>query len=149
MKKKILLFFIIILFFRCSKQSTKPLNQRIEKFQVSECKTDCGIDSIGVQTQKINSDLSVKLGYIVDCSWSKAFFKNITEIKDTLIIELDMPIENGGYPISECDCFYFFNFKIKNYTKEPRAIRVVDIFEDGKFLDERKIPEIEETPIID
>jgi len=149
MKNLIFYSFILALFIGCSKPKPQSLNKRITQFQVSECKTNCGLDSIGVKTTKVDNNLNVRLGYIVNCSWSRAFFKNITEVNDTLIVELDIPSENGEYPISECDCFYYFNFKIINYPKTPKAIRVIDIFEKDKFWDEIKIPEIEETSIID
>ncbi len=149
MKNLILLSIILFFFVACSKQKIQSLNKRVTQFQVSECKTNCGLDSIGVTTNKADKNLNVRLGYIVNCSWSKAFFKNITEVNDTLIVELDIPSENGEYPISECDCFYYFNFKIINYAKTPKAIRVIDVFEKDKFWDEIKIPKIEETSIID
>ena len=133
----------------CSKQKEQPLNERVEQFRVSECRTDCGIDSIGVRTYNIENDLKVKLGYIVNCSWDRAFLKNITEINDTLIVELDMPSENGHYPITECDCFLFFDFVIRNYSKAPKAIRVAELFEANTYWDERNFKEleIEETQI--
>ena len=149
MKNIIFYSFILVVFIGCSKSKSQSLNKKIELFQVSECKTNCGIDSIGVKTTKVNNNLNVRLGYIVNCSWSKAFFKNISEVNDTLVVELDLPNINGEYPITECDCFFYFKFKIVNYNKTPKAIRIIDIFEKGKFLDELKIPEIEETPIID
>ncbi|MDG4715089.1 hypothetical protein [Winogradskyella marincola] len=149
MKNLILYSFILFLFIGCSKPKPQSLNKKIKEFQVSECQTNCGLDSIGVKTAKVDNNLNVRIGYILNCSWSRAFFKNISEVNDTLIVELDLPNINGEYPITECDCFFYFNFKIVNYNKTPKAIRIIDIFENGKFLDELKIPEIEETPIID
>ncbi|WP_405570468.1 hypothetical protein [Winogradskyella sp. Asnod2-B02-A] len=147
MKNLISIVILVCLIIGCSGQKERPLNQKIEQFRVSECRTDCGIDSIGVRTYKAKNDLKVKLGYVVNCSWDRAFLKNITERNDTLIVELDMPSENGGYPISECDCFFFFEFTIKDYANKPKAIRVAELFEKNKFWDERRIPEIEETII--
>ncbi len=133
----------------CSKQKELALNQRVEKFQVSECRTDCGIDSIGVRTSKTKNDgLKVKLGYIVNCSWKKGYLKNIIEQNDTLIVKLDRPhSDNGEYPMTLCDCFIYFDFVVKNYNKKPKAIHVADLFEDNKYWDEktpREIVEIEE-----
>ncbi|NRR93371.1 hypothetical protein HSX10_17490 [Winogradskyella undariae] len=147
MKNLIIIALFVCLIIGCSEKKEQPLNQKIEQFRVSECRTDCGIDSIGVWTNNIENNLNVKLGYIVNCSWDSAFFKNITETNDTLIVELDMPNVNGEYPITECDCFFFFEFMIKNYNKEPKAIRVAELFGKNKFWDERRIPEIEETII--
>jgi len=150
MKNLIKLSVIFYLTISCSKQKEQPLNERVEQFQVSECRTDCGIDSIGVRTSKVKNDLGVKLGYVVNCSWKQAFIKNIEEQNDTLIFELDRPNKNGEYPITECDCFFFFEFIIKNYTKKPKTIRVAELFEKGKYWDERNFEqelEIEETVI--
>ena len=147
MKNLISIAILFCLIIGCSGKKAKPLNQRIEQFRVSKCRTDCGIDSVGVWINKIENNLNVKLGYIVNCSWDRAFLKNITEINDTLIVEFDKPNVNGEYPITECDCFFFFEFKIKNYAKEPKAIRVAKLFETNKFWDEKGIPEIEETII--
>ena len=139
MKNLISIAILVCLIIGCSGKKEQPLNQKIEKFLVSECRTECGIDSVGVWTNKIENNLNVKLGYIVNCSWKRAFLKNITETNDTLIVELDMPNVNGEYPITECDCFFFFEFIIKNYKKEPKAIRVAELFGDNKFWDERRI----------
>ncbi len=147
MKKLINIAIFVCLIIGCSERKEKSLNQKTKRFRVSECRTDCGIDSIGVSTNKSGKNLNVKLGYIVNCSWNKAFLKNITEINDTIIVELDKPNLNGEYPITECDCFFFFEFMIKNYNKEPRAVRVTELFDKNKFWDERRIPEIEETII--
>ncbi len=136
--------FIIFLIFGCTKEKGLPINQRVEKFQVSECRTDCGVDSIGVRTSKTrNDDLKVKLGYIINCSWKKGYLKDITERNDTLIVKLDRPhSDNGEYPMTLCDCFMYFDFEIKNYNKKPKAIRVVDLFEGNKYWDEKTPIEI-------
>jgi len=134
----------------CSKQKDIPLNKRVEQFQISECRADCGLDSLGIRTKKIeNENLKVSLGYILNCSWEQAYFKNITEKNDTLIVELDMPNSDGEYPITSCDCFFYFDFVIRDYNKLPKAIRVVDIFTENKYWDETAIfqTEIEETVI--
>lgn len=151
MKNLITLSIIVYLIIGCSKRKEPSLNKLIQQFRVSECRTDCGIDSIGVQTYKTENDLKVKLGYFVNCSWKKAFLKNITERNDTLIVELDKPNVDGEYPITECDCFFFFEFMITNYANEPKAIRIAELFEQNKYWDERnfdQILEIEE-PIIE
>lgn len=150
MKNLITVSVIVCLIIGCSKQKEQPMNQRVKQFRVSECRTDCGIDSIGVQTYKTKNNLKVKLGYVVNCSWNRAFLKNITETNDTLIVELDKPNVNGEYPITECDCFFFFEFMITNYAKKPKAIRVAELFEKNKYWDERnfeQILDIEETII--
>ncbi|MDH7913040.1 hypothetical protein [Winogradskyella sp. SYSU M77433] len=149
MKNILVILFIAIFVVSCKKQNIKPLNQRIENFKVSECRTNCGIDSIGVSTTKSKSDLFVKFGYIVNCCWDQAVFKDIEEVNDTLIVEFDRPNQNGEYPICECDCFFYFTFTINNYTKKPKAIRVKDIFTEHKFWDERSFEHmvIEETII--
>ena len=150
MKNLINIAIIVCLIFGCSRRKEQSLNQKIEQFRVSECRTDCGIDSVGVWTNKAKNDLNVKLGYVVNCSWKQAFIKNIEKQNDTLIVELDKPNVNGEYPITECDCFFFFEFIIKDYTKEPKDIRVAELFEKNKYWDERNLKqelEIEETII--
>ena len=148
-KSSLVITFLICLILGCSRRNIIPLNNRVEQFQVSECRNDCSIDSIGIRTNKIeNKNLKVSLGYILNCSWKQAFFKNIIEKNDTLIVELDRPhSENGEYPITDCDCFFYFDFGIRDYHKIPKAIRVVDIFTKDKFWDETAIyqMEVEET----
>jgi hypothetical protein len=134
----------------CSKQEKQPLIEKIEQFKVSECRTDCGLDSIGVRTYKVKNSLKVKLGYVVNCSWKQAFLDNIKEKNDTIIIELDKLNVNGEYPITDCNCFFYFEFLIKNFDKKPKAIRVAELFERNKYWDERnfdQILEVEETII--
>ena len=136
--------------FSCSKKNKPPLNKRVDNFKISECKRNCGIDSIGFQTKRIDNNLNVKLGYIVNCAWNEAFLKDIIETNDTLIVQFDKPNDDGNYPITECNCFYFFEFTIKDYQKTPKSIRVAELFEEHKFWDERNfenIIEIEETII--
>lgn len=150
--KKYLLFIIGFNFIvSCAKQEKVPLNERVEEFRVSECRRDYGLDSIGILTKKIeNKNLKVSLGYVLNCSWEQAYFKNITEKNDTLIVTLDRPhSEDGQYPLTSCDCFFYFDFVVRDYDKLPKAIRVVDIFTEDKFWDETAIfkTEIEEIII--
>ena len=148
MKNLSLLIVVSSLVFCCAKTDKLPLKERVNDFHVSECRKDCWTESIGVKTHKtINGNLKVQLGYIKNCSWEKGYFKNITEINDTLIIEIDMPHTNGQYSITSCDCFFYFDFVIKDYPKTPKAIRVADLFDKNKFWDEVPIFEIEETTI--
>ncbi|MEP3448358.1 MAG: hypothetical protein ABJN61_11695 [Flavobacteriaceae bacterium] len=149
MKTLILLSVVFCLTIGCSKQKKQSLNERAGQFKVSECRTDCGIDSIGVHTDIIKNDLKVKLGYVVNCSWRQAFLKNIKERNDTIIVEFDRPNVNGEYPITECDCFFYFEFLIENFDKEPKAIRVAELFEKNKYWDERNFDYVitEETII--
>ncbi|WP_298312118.1 hypothetical protein [uncultured Aquimarina sp.] len=142
--RNLLIISLIFLIFGCAKEKELPINQRVEKFQVSECRTDCGIESIGVRTNMTrNNSLKVKLGYIVNCSWKEGYLKHIIERNDTLIIELDRPhSDNGEYPMTLCNCFIYFDFVIRDYNKIPKAIRVVDLFEDNKYWDEKTLIEI-------
>ncbi|GAA4272517.1 hypothetical protein U6A24_09785 [Aquimarina gracilis] len=144
--KNLLTISLIFLISGCGKQKELLLHQKVEKFQVSECRTDCGIDSIGVRmSQTKNDGLKVKLGYIVNCSWKKGYLKNITEQNDTLIVKLDRPrSDNGEYPMTLCDCFMYFDFVVKDYNKKPKAIRVIDLFEENKYWDEKQPKEIVE-----
>ncbi|WP_074408936.1 hypothetical protein [Aquimarina megaterium] len=76
--------------------------------------------------------------------------KNVTEQNDTLLIELDKPqLNDGGYPVTTCDCFFYFSFVLKNYTNTPKAIRVLELFENNKYWDERDFDryEFQETII--
>ncbi|WP_109853447.1 hypothetical protein [Aquimarina sp. AU58] len=152
--KKLFIILFICSIFGCPKQEKLALNQRIEKFQVSECKTDCGIDLIGVRTSKNKNDgLNITLGYIVNCSWKNGYLKNITEQNDTLIVELDRPhSDSGDYPMTSCHCFFYFDFVIRDYSKTPKVIRVAELFEKNKYWDERdfdryEIEEVEEIII--
>ncbi|MEM9680573.1 MAG: hypothetical protein AAF901_09640 [Bacteroidota bacterium] len=148
MKNQILIITLSLLVFSCDKRKEQLLNQKVKYFQVSECRNDCGVDSIGFSTYIVGDNLSVKLGYIVNCSWDGAFLKGIIERNDTLIVKLDRPNNNGEYPITDCDCFYFFDFIIEEYTKKPEVVRVTDLFEKDKFWDERnfdKFREVEEA----
>lgn len=128
----------------CAKQ--KSLVERTKNFQISECKQDCGVDSIGVRLNKIrNGDLHVSLGYILNCSWDDAYLENLTYERDTLIIEL----ERQDDALTSCFCFFYFDLIIEDFEIAPNAVRIVDNFEEGKYFDERnfdqyKIEEVED-----
>lgn len=163
MKKIILLFFLMISIIGCSKQKERSLFEKIENFNVSECKNNCGIDSIGIRRNEIkNGNLFIKLGYIVNCSWEEGFIDTISQKNDTLYIELDKPHDvdttwvNANeykiietYPIYDCDCFYFFNLTIKDMYKAPKVIRVSPTYQKQKFWDLKPYyyQEVEETKI--
>lgn len=154
MRILIIYFLLSFLIINCSKQKQLPLIEKVEQFKVSECQNDCGIDSIGIRKNEIkNGNLNVKLGYIINCSWRKAYLKNITERNDTLFVELDQKVLiEGEYPITSCHCFFYFSFVIKDYNNTPKTIRVLDLFENNKYWDERdfdryEIEEVEEIII--
>ncbi len=154
MKILIIIFFLSFLIANCSKRKQLPLIEKIERFEVSECQNGCGIDSVGIRkNENKNGNLNVRLGYIANCSWRKAYLKNITEQNDTLLIELDRPHSiDGEYPITTCHCFFYFNFVIKDYTNTPKTIRILELFENNKYWDERdfdryEIEEVEEIII--
>jgi hypothetical protein len=155
MKNLSKLIFYIFLIVGCSQREDIPLSERVDYFEISECKRDCGIDSIGIRKNEIKDNkLYARLGYIVNCSWEKGFLKNVTEKNDTLIIELDRAhSKEGKYPINSCDCFYYFDLVIKDYYKSPITIRITDLFDKGEFWDEKtpieiiEIEDIEETEL--
>ena len=41
-----------------------------------------------------------------------------------------------------CDCLIYFDFVIKNYSKKPKAVRIVNLFEADKYWDEKTPIEI-------
>ena len=150
----VIIFFLSFLIVGCSKRKELPLIEKIERFKVSDCQNDCGIDSVGIRKNTIqNGNLNVRLGYIVNCSWRKAYLKNITEQNDILLIELDKPqLIDREYPITSCDCYFYFNFVLKDYTNIPKTIRVLELFENNKYWDERdfdryEVEEVEEIII--
>ena len=109
----------------------------VDQFKVSTCCHSCNIDSVGVRTKIVeDKGLYIKLGYFLNCTWSDGYFKSIKEQNDTLIIELDRPHSNGEYPIVECDCFINFEMILKDYGRIPRAVRVLQLFEEDKYWDE-------------
>ncbi|WP_299261178.1 hypothetical protein [uncultured Aquimarina sp.] len=162
---------IILLIIGCSKRKQISLYERTENFKVSECREDCGIDSIGIRTNKIsNGDLFVRLGYIVNCSWESGYLKSIINKNDTLLIELERPHDidtlridtlktdiieyeiEESYPLADCDCFFYFDFSIKNFRNVPKSIRISDQFKENKCWDERsyskyEIEDVEEITI--
>lgn len=163
MKKLFFLFFLTISIIGCSKQKELPLFEKIKDFKVSECKNNCGIDSIGVRRNEIkNGHLFIKLGYIVNCSWEKGFVSHISQRHDTMYIELDRPhnidttqIDDNTYetvetyPIYDCDCFHFFNLTMNDMSKTPEVIRVSPTYEKEKFWDLKPYHylKVEETKI--
>ena len=147
-------FFCTVLFiWGCTKP--KSLVERTKNFQISECKQDCGVDSIGVRLNKIKSgDLYVRLGHIVNCSWKQGYLKDMIYNSDTLVLELDRPhdidtvridsIKNNiiyeietSYTLTDCDCFFFFEFIVEDFETAPKSIRILDNFKNGKYWDER------------
>ena len=50
--------------------------------------------------------------------------------------------DNAEYPITPCDCLIYFDFVIKNYSKKPKAVRIVNLFEADKYWDEKTPIEI-------
>ncbi|WP_299439363.1 hypothetical protein [uncultured Aquimarina sp.] len=149
---------ILLLIISCSKPREISLFERTENFKISECKKECGVDSIGIRLNKVkNGDLFVRLGYIVNCSWGNGYLKSVIDKNDTLLIKLDRPhdidtlridtLKNNvieyeieeSYPLTDCDCFFYFDFTIKNFKKTPKLIRISEQFEENKYWDE-KIP---------
>ena len=125
---------IVFLIANCSENREESLLERTKNFSISECRQDCGVDSIGVKKNKVlNGDLFVRLGYMANCSWGDGYLKDIKASNDTLYLLLDKIPEidtvsidtiapdtiqiltTETYPLTSCDCFFFFDFSIKNY----------------------------------
>ena len=150
MKESIIILFTTFLIVSCSKQNNISISEKVEFFEISECQTKCGIDSIGIRKNEIKSgDLFVKLGYIVNCSWQQGYLKNIIKRNDTLIIEIDRPHDidtlridslnyeiTETYPLTDCDCFFYFDLKIKKITQVPKIVRISSAFKKEKYWDE-------------
>ena len=150
MKYSVLIFLLIGLV-SCKKEPEIALKDRVYDFKVSECRYDCGRDSVGVRENRlVEEDLKVRLGYVVNCSWSSAWVDNVEHSNDTLYVELDrehtktVTYEEGGdfvtqleYPMTDCDCFYFFEFKIKDVRTPPQVVRVAATMERSEYWDQR------------
>ncbi|MBW1295023.1 hypothetical protein [Aquimarina litoralis] len=160
--KKVLknsLYFLCIALFILGCTKPKSLLERTKNFQVSECKQDCGVDSMGVRLNKIrNGDLYVRLGHIVNCSWKQGYLRDMIYDSDTLVLELDRPHDidtvridstknnvfyeiETSYTLADCDCFFFFEFTVEDFETTPKSIRILDNFKKGKYWDERDIIE--------
>jgi len=130
---------ILLLILSCSKPEEVSLYESVENFKISKCKKACSIDSVGIRLNKVkHGDLFVRLGYIVNCSWEGGYLKNVINKNDTLLIELDRPhnidtlqidslkmdsIEyhvETSYPMADCDCFFYFDFTLKNFNTIPK-----------------------------
>ncbi len=149
MRYLIRILFSVFLIVGCSNKKDTSLIEKIDDFKISECKINCGIDSIGIRKNEIkNGDLLVRLGYIVNCSWEQGSIKNINLKKDTLLIELDRPHEIDTvkidsltyeivetYPLTDCECFFYFDLKIKEIIQRPNIIRISSTFEKDKYWD--------------
>ena len=76
----------------CSSQNKESLLNQLIAFEISECRHQCGADSVGVRRNKIQGEnLSVRFGYIVNCSWKYGYVDDITQRNDTLFLRLDRP----------------------------------------------------------
>lgn len=101
-------------------------------FNYSECKSNCFYPK-KIQTIKYFGDtLLLRIGSIENCVGK---FRSEIEIRDSvlnIIIEPNsfMVQKNRGgkmdtiYSITECDCFFYFDMKIKNLFFEPKKILV-------------------------
>lgn len=137
----------------CKQEPEVALKDRVYNFKVSECRADCGRDSIGVRENRIvGGDLKVRLGYVVNCSWDSAWVDNIERRNDSLFLRFDRAhtidtisvdgdevVTEMQYVMTDCDCFYFFEFKLKDVETTPAVVRVEATFEKFDYWDQRPI----------
>lgn len=155
MKKLVYIFGLLMMLISCSQKKELTLLERVDDFTISECRDNCSIDSVGIRRNEIeNNDLYLRFGYFLNCSWEEGYIETIERQNDTMIIHIDRPheidtvvVESGNiiteeitheYPITSCDCFFFFNVKINAVEKPPKVIRVAQKADRVKFWDEAK-----------
>jgi len=148
MKKILILLIDLFLILCCSKNNNSSLIDKVENFKVSECQSNYGIDSIGIRKNKIvDNVLYLKIGHIKNCAWEDGFLKSIKYKNDTLLIGLDRPFDidtlmtdtamvkgkqiinmsiEHTYPLYDCDCFFYFELSINEFTKIPKTVRLFE-----------------------
>ena len=148
---------IVFLIANCSENREESLLERTTNFSISECRQDCSVEDIGIRKKEVkDGNLLVRFGYILNCSWERLYLKDVNYSNDTLYLELHQYpkidtiksvtnpdsgtveyITEETYPISQCFCFFNFDFSIKDFDEVPETIRVKDKFSEGKFWDEK------------
>jgi len=161
MKRVSYISILLIIAFGCAQKKELTLLEGVEEFEVSECRDNCSIDSVGIRRNEVkDGNLYVRFGYFLNCSWEDAFIKEIVERNDTMFIHVDRPHEVDTtfiskavdssfdtieeveivavYPITDCDCFFFFDLKINDVEKSPKVIRVAPEVDRDLFWDQSK-----------
>ena len=160
MKNKIFGITLLILGFNCSQKKELTLLESVSGFTVSECRNNCSIDSVGIRRNEVDDgDLYLRFGYFLNCSWEEAYIDAIEERNDTMIIHVDRPFESDTvivksgditteeityvYPETSCDCFFFFDVKIKAVENAPKVVRISQNVGEVQFWDQEKNNQVE------
>lgn len=158
MRNLLIIFLILVSIVSCSSKNAVPLIDRVDSFNISECRKNCSIDSIGIRHNKIEeSKLKLKFGYILNCSWEvNGYLKDLRINNDTLFVNIDQKpeetrieidsIQEGSetiiterevmiFPYYDCDCFLNFDIVIDGIEKAPNEVKIFSAF-DKIYLDE-------------
>lgn len=109
---------------------------RVKKFTVTECLTDCYLDTGRLINQSLDSNiLKLELSHWMNCATSTnndiARFEYKNGILNLLVksIPVDFDIEENGdtnyvYEGEACDCYFIFNYELTGFKEIPDSILI-------------------------